>query len=98
MPSFGMECAYCFLGVKLQLTKTKTIEINFPGGGRSKSAVDITGIEMFSPDCQGCPAVRIVNRKKAWHLVAADVVKDPNGELLGRTATFLKTLKTFTTP
>ena len=67
--------------VKLQLTKDKTVEIRLPGGGGSNSATDIAGVEMFSPDCDGCPAVRLIKKKKAWHLVAADVVKDPNGTL-----------------
>ncbi len=67
--------------VKLQLTSTKTIDIKFPGGGGSKSATDITGVEMFSPDCEGCRAVRIVYKKKSWRLAAAEVVNGPDGEL-----------------
>ena len=49
--------------VKLQLTKDKTVEIRLPGGGGSKSATDIAGVEMFSPDCDGCPAVRLIKKK-----------------------------------
>jgi hypothetical protein len=79
----GTNCATQF-HVKLQLTSSKSIDIKFPCGGGRKSAADITGIEMFAPDCEGCRAVRIVNKKKAWHLVAADVVKDPDGELPAR--------------
>lgn len=69
--------------VKLQLTKDKTIEINLPGfsGGGAKSANDITGVEMFSPYLEACPAVRLVYRKKAWHLTAAAMLGGPKGEL-----------------
>lgn len=65
--------------VKIQLTATKSIEINLPGGG-AKSASDITGVELFSPDVEGCRAVRLVYKKKAWHLAAADIIKAPDGE------------------
>ena len=70
-----------FFSVKLQLTKDKTVEIRLPVGGGSKSATDIVGVEMFSPDCDGCPAVRLIKKKRAWHLAAVDVIKDPNGTL-----------------
>ena len=69
--------------MKLQLTKDTTIDVNIPGlsGGGAKSARDITGVEMFSPDNAACPAVRLVYRKKAWHLAAAAMVEGPKGEL-----------------
>ena len=69
--------------MKLQLTKDKTIEINLPGlsGGGAKSASDITGVEMFSPYFESCPAVRLVYRKKAWHIAAAAMLAGPKGEL-----------------
>ncbi len=67
--------------VKLQLTRTKTIEINLPGGGGAKSSTDITGVEMFAPGVEGCRAVRIVYKKKAWHLAAADLIAGPDGAL-----------------
>ncbi len=67
--------------MKLQLTKDKTIDINLPFGGSAKSALDITGIELFSPAEVDCPAVRLVHRKKSWHVATAGFVKAPNGEL-----------------
>ena len=69
-------CVY----VKLQLTKDKTIDISLPSGG-AKSVSDITGVELFPPDSGDFPAVRLVYRKKAWHVAAAGTVKAPNGEL-----------------
>ena len=36
---------------------------------------------MFSPGETGCPAVRLVRRKKAWHIAAAGSVTPPQGEL-----------------
>ena len=74
-----MECAKCFL-MKLQLTKTKTIEIGRKGGA-SSAKVDITGVELFSGDARGCPAVRICLKKRVWHLEAAGFVPPPAGEL-----------------
>ena len=67
--------------MKLQLTKDKTIEIKFPSGGGAKSAGDITGIELFAPGETGCPAVRLIRKKKGWHIAATGFVKPPNGEL-----------------
>ena len=66
--------------MKLQLTKDKTIEIKFPSGG-AKSVSDITGVELFSPGEGECPAIRLVHRKKAWHVAASGFVKPPDGEL-----------------
>ena len=67
--------------MKLQLTKDKTIDIKLPFGGGTKSALDITGIELFAPSETDCPAVRLVHRKKAWHVAATGFVKAPGGEL-----------------
>ena len=67
--------------VKLQLTKTKTIEISLPGGGGAKSATDITGVELFPSDSESFPAVRLAYRKRAWHLSAAGEIAAPEGEL-----------------
>ena len=66
--------------MKLQLTKTKTIDISFGGKGRNASS-DLTGVELFGDDPRGVPAVRIARRKSAWHLLAADFIKPPQGEL-----------------
>ncbi len=69
--------------VKIQLTRTKTIEIGFPsrakGGKRAK--VDMVGVELCSGERRGAPAVRIARKKDGWHLAAAGFVPPPNGEL-----------------
>ena len=70
--------------VKIQLTKNKTIEFGFPGtgnGGGAKSKVDLVGVELFSGDARGCPAVRLYRKKNLWRLGAADFIKPPDGEL-----------------
>ena len=73
------------LTVKIQLTKTKTIEIGFPGTGESgaHAKADMTGIELYSGDT-GAPAVRIVRKSDGWHLNAAALVSPPEGELPSR--------------
>lgn len=68
--------------MKLQLTKSKSIEIGFGGkGAKRPSAADLTGVELFGGDARGCPAVRLVRRKGVWHLAAAGFVPAPGGEL-----------------
>ncbi len=70
--------------VKIQLTRSKTIEIGFgrKGGAKAKrSKVDMTGVELFSGESQGAPAVRILRKKDGWHIVAAGFVPPPNGDL-----------------
>lgn len=71
--------------VKIQLTKDKTIDINFPGlgggGGSSKAKSDLIGVELFSDATEGCPAVRLYRKKNTWHLGAAAYVKPPEGEM-----------------
>ena len=67
--------------MKLQLTKDKTIEIKFPSGGGAKSAGDITGIELFAPGETGCPAVRLIRKKKGWHIAATGIIKSPARDL-----------------
>lgn len=69
--------------MKLQLTKDKTIEINFPGGagaGRRRLS-DVTGVFLNSGDSRGCPAVRLQRRKGVWSVAAAGFVPPPAGEL-----------------
>lgn len=69
--------------MKLQLTKTKTIEINFPGrrSSGSQGLSDVTGILLNSDDPRGCPAVRLQRRKNAWLVAAAGFVPPPEGSL-----------------
>ena len=64
--------------MKLQLTKTKTIEIDFSrfGGGRGGLS-DITGVALNTGDARGCPAVRLVHKKGGWHVAAAGFVPGP---------------------
>ena len=64
--------------MKLQLTKTKTIEIDFSrfGGGR-KALSDVTGVVLNTGDARGCPAVRLVHKKSGWHVAAAGFVSAP---------------------
>ena len=68
--------------MKLQLTKTKTIDLSFgKGGGGRGTAADVVGVELFSDDPRGVPAVRVAYKKSAWHLLGADFIKAPGGEL-----------------
>lgn len=69
--------------VKLQLTKSKTIDINFSRlrGHPGAKVSDLVGIELFSSSALGCPAVRLRRKKGAWHLSAAAMVPPPNGAL-----------------
>ena len=69
--------------MKLQLTKDKTIEINFPGGGGAgkRGLSDVTGVYLGSGDARGCPAVRLQRRKGVWSVAAAGFVPAPVGAL-----------------
>lgn len=73
--------------MKIQLTKDKVIEIGKPStGGKPavKKAVglqDIVGVELFSGDSRGCPAVRLGFRKGVWSVLASGFVKPPDGVL-----------------
>ncbi len=69
--------------VKIQLTRSKTIEIGFgrKGGSKARSKVDMTGVELFSGESRGAPAVRILRKKDSWHIAAAGFVPPPDGEL-----------------
>ena len=61
--------------MKLQLTKTKTIDLSLGGGRRALS--DVTGVVLNSDDARGCPAVRLVHKKNVWSVVAAGFVPTP---------------------
>jgi len=67
--------------VKIQLTRTKTIEIGGKSKSTSRSKVDLTGVELFSGESRGAPAIRLLRRKEDWHILAAGFVPPPNGEL-----------------
>lgn len=69
--------------MKLQLTKDKTIEIKLPGGGSSgvKTINDITGVELFSGQEAGCPAVRLVFKKKQWQVASLGFITPPDGAM-----------------
>ena len=69
--------------VKIQLTKDKTIDIDFSkfSSGGKKSKTDLVGVELFSGMAEGAPAVHIYRKKDAWHLGAAALVPPPAGEL-----------------
>ena len=63
--------------MKIQLTKTKTIEIG--GGGHRIS--DVVGVDLFSGVEGGCPAVRIAEKKGVLRVVAAGLVPPPAAPL-----------------
>ena len=65
----------------MQLTKDKTIEINLPFGDGQTSAHDITSVELFAAGETDCPTIRLIRKKKGWHVAAAGFVKPPKGEL-----------------
>ena len=67
--------------VKIQLTRTKTIEIGGKSKSTARSKVDLTGVELFSGESRGAPAIRLMRRKEDWHILAAGFVPPPNGEL-----------------
>ena len=71
-----------YLSMEIQLTKTKTITI---GGGtrRRHRGVDVVGVDLFTGDARGCPAVRLTERKGALHVAAAGFVPPPANALPG---------------
>jgi len=80
---FGMVFATLYLCMEIQLTKTKTITI---GGGASSAGKgpavrDLVGIDLFSGDPRGCPAVRLALKKNTLRVVAAGFVPPPDGGL-----------------
>lgn len=65
--------------MKIQLTKTKSIEVALPfGGGEAGCAMsDVTGIDLDWDNPKGCPAVRLARRRGAWQVMAAGYVPAP---------------------
>ena len=64
--------------MKLQLTKTKTIEVRMPGFSGGASVLrDVTGIELGEVTERGCPAVRLARRGNGWEVLAADFIPPP---------------------
>lgn len=65
--------------MEIQLTKTKKITIGGAGGSAKKREFfDLVGIDLFSGDARGCPAVRLVEKNGALQLVAAGFVPPPD--------------------
>ncbi len=70
--------------MEIQLTKTKTITIGGGGGAKKKSsraALDVVGLDIFSGDKRGVPAVRLTERKGVLHLAAVGFVPAPAAAL-----------------
>jgi len=65
--------------MEIQLTKTKTITIG--GGPKKRKPVDVVGVDLFSGDARGCPAVRLVEKKGVLRLTAVGFVPPPANAL-----------------
>lgn len=65
--------------MELQLTKTKTITIG--GGPKKRKPADVVGVDLFSGDKRGCPAVRLVEKKGVLRISAVGFVPAPDGAL-----------------
>ena len=65
--------------MELQLTKTKTITIG--GGPKRRKPADVVGLDLFSGDSRGCPAVRLVEKKGVLLLSAVGFVPAPANPL-----------------
>ena len=65
--------------MELQLTRTKTITIG--GGPKRRKPADVVGIDLFSGDSRGCPAVRLVEKKGTLRLSAVGFVSAPASPL-----------------
>lgn len=65
--------------MEIQLTRTKTITIG--GGPKRRKPADVVGLDLFSGDKRGCPAIRLSERKGALHVVAAGFVPPPSASL-----------------
>jgi len=63
--------------MEIQLTKTKTITIGGNGGSKKRKPADVVGIDLFSGDKRGCPAVRLVEKKGVLRLMAAGFIPAP---------------------
>lgn len=61
--------------MEIQLTKTKTITIG--GGPKKRKPADVVGLDLFSGDPRGCPAVRLVEKKGVLRLSAVGFVTPP---------------------
>ncbi len=67
--------------MEIQLTKTKTITI---GGGPKKKrhiALDVVGLDLFSGDTRGVPAVRLTEKKGVLRLASVGFVPPPDAGL-----------------
>ncbi len=69
--------------MEIQLTRTKTITIGGDASARGKRSQtrDLVGVDLFSDDPRGCPAVRLAVRKNALRVVAAGFVPPPSKAL-----------------
>ena len=65
--------------MEIQLTKTKTITIG--GGPKRRKPADVVGVDLFSGDARGCPAVRLVEKKGVLRLAAVGFVPAPANPL-----------------
>jgi len=65
--------------MEIQLTKTKTITIG--GGTKKRKPVDVVGVDLFTGDERGCPAVRLTEKKGVLRLTAAGFVPPPENPL-----------------
>ena len=69
--------------MEIQLSKTKTITIGGGAKGARRAYSDVVGVEFFSGDPRGCPAVRLAKKKDGLRLVAAGFVPPPEKPLPG---------------
>ena len=72
--------------MEIQLTRTKTITIGGPKSGgakkpKSRAAIDVVGLDLFSGDARGVPAVRLTDKKGVLRLAAVGFVPPPEGAL-----------------
>ena len=70
--------------MEIQLTKTKTITIGGGGGAKKakrRAALDVVGLDLFSGDKRGVPAVRLTEKKGVLHLAAVGFVPAPAAAL-----------------